>query len=147
MSALEKIRSWIRTYPQIGRIQDLRVDYYSKTPDESSIAPSGIVEISRKEDVLGNIIVQNQYNFNIYFVLSKPIDDDHTSTDNADWLLDFQEWVQEQSIRKKVPVFGDDPKTETIKAQNGVNEYVTLDGVGMYTVLLSVNFTKTYKED
>ena len=148
MTALEKIRNWLRSYPRISQIQDLKVDYYSQTPDDSSIAPSGLVEVSRKEDVLGNVTVQNQYNFILYFVLAKPINDDSISTENAAWLLEFQAWVQEQSIRGEVPFFGDDPKNETIKAQNGTNDGVSQDGTtGLYTVLLSVNFTKIYKEE
>ena len=145
MSALEKIRNWLMTYPQIQRLQGLKVDYYSEQPDNSSIAPSGLVEISRSEDILGNITVRNQYNFSLYFVLAKAPGDDVGATENADWLLDFQEWVQEQSIRRQVPTFGDDPKSETIKAQNGANEYADREGTGVYTVLLSIEFTKKYE--
>lgn len=146
MSALNKIRNWIKTFPKYGKVQDLKVDYYSTTPDEtSSIAPSGLQEISRTEDILGNVIVENQYNFNLEFVLTKSPGDDVGATENADWLLQFQEWVQEQSIRRAVPVFGDEPARETVKAQNGANEYADLDGNGVYTVLLSVNFFKKYE--
>ena len=145
MTALEKIRTWLMTYPQISRLQGLRVDYYSEQPDNSSIAPSGLVEVSRSEDILGNVTVKNQYNFMLYFVLLKPLGDDTTATDNADWLMDFQEWVQQQSILRKVPVFGDEPKKETVKAQNGCNEYAGIDGTGGYTVQLSVEFIKKYE--
>lgn len=142
MSALSKIRGWINKYPHIDRLQGLKVDYYSEKPDNSSIAPSGLVEISRTKDILGNITVNNQYNFVLYFVLEKSPGDDTGATENADWLLDFQEWVQDQSIRKLVPTFGDEPQSETIKAQNGTNEYADLGGTGLYTVRLSVNFTR-----
>lgn len=146
MSALSKIREWLENFPQIGWVNELKVDYYSTTPDEtSSIAPSGLQEISRTEDILGNVIVENQYNFNLEFVLTKSPGDDVGATENADWLLQFQEWVQEQSIRRAVPVFGDEPARETVKAQNGANEYADLDGNGVYTVLLSVNFFKKYE--
>ena len=146
MSALDKIRNWILTYPKIGQIQGLNVDYYSEKPDNSSIAPSGLVEINRKEDVLGNITVYNQYNFILYFIMAKAMDDDVVATENADWLIEFQEWVQEQSVLHKVPAFGDDPRTETIKAENGTNDGVSQDGtIGQYTVHLSINFTKKYE--
>ena len=59
--------------------------------------------------------------------------------------LAFQEWVQEQSIRRLVPTFGDEPKRETVKAQNGANTYADIEGTGIYTVLLSVNFIKKYE--
>ena len=145
MSDLDKIRKWLLTYPQIGRLQGLNIDYYSEQPDNSSIAPSGLVEISRTEDILGNVTVQNQYNFGLYFVMIKAPEDDAGATENADWLMEFQKWVQEQSIRRLAPVFGDDPRSETIKAQNGVNEYADQEGTGIYAVQLSINFTKIYE--
>lgn len=147
MSALSKVREWLKTFPGIDKVQELNVDYYSTQLDNSSIAPSGLVEISRSEDILGNVTVENQYNFKLFFVFPKAPGDDEGSTENADWLLDFQEWVQEQSIKRLVPAFGDDPKNETVKAQNGTNEYADIEGTGIYTVLLSINFIKIYKEE
>ena len=145
MSALSKIRTWLMSYPQIHKVAALNVDYYSEQPDNSSLAPSGLVEVSRTEDILGNVTVENQYNFNLYFVFPKAPGDDKGATENADWLLAFQEWVQGQSIKRLVPSFGDDPKAETIKAQNGTNEYADIEGTGIYTVLLSINFIKKYE--
>ncbi len=145
MSALNKVRKWLLTFPDIQKIKGLNVDYYSTSPETSSIAPGGLQELSRKEDVLGNVIVESQYNFTLEFLMEKAIDDDTGATENADWLLSFQEWVQEQSIRHLVPKFGDDPKSETAKAENGVNEYADIEGNGIYTVQLSINFTKIYE--
>ena len=145
MSDLNRIREWINTFPQIDRLKGLNVDYYSTQLDNSSIAPSGLQEISRKTDILGNTIVKNQYNFSIEFVMTKSPGDDIGAEENADWLLKFQRWVQEQSIRKLVPTFGDEPLTETIKAQNGTNTYADIEGNGVYTVLLSITFTKKYE--
>ena len=147
MSALEKIRNWLLTYPEISRIQKLGVDYYSAQPNNGSIDPSGLVEISRKTDIIGNTTVENQYNFALYFVLAKSPEDDTGATENADWLLGFQEWIQEQSIRRQVPTFGDAHETETISAQNGKVEAADEEGTGVYSVQLSITFTKTYKED
>jgi len=145
MTDLAKVREWIQTFPQIGRLQGLKVDYYSTQLDNSSIAPSGMQEISRIEDILGNVEVKNQYNFSLEFVLTKSPGDDVGAEENADWLLAFQRWVQEQSIRKLVPTFGDEPASETIKAQNGANTYADIEGNAVYTVLLSINFTKKYE--
>ena len=58
-------------------------------------------------DILGNVEVENQYNFGLYYVFEKSPGDDVGATVNADWIMDFQEWVQEQSIRGTVPKFGD----------------------------------------
>lgn len=147
MSDLEKIRKWLLTYPAIAAANGLKVDYYAAQPKNGSIAPSGLVEVSRSEDILGNVTVENQYNFALHFVFDKAPGDDTGATENAEWLLAFQRWIQEQSIRKLTPSFGDTPERETIKAQNGELSYADEEGTGIYTVLLSVNFTKTYKED
>lgn len=144
MTDLEKVRKWLEGYPDIQRIQAFGVDYRAEVPENSSIAPSGLVEISRSEDILGNVTVENQYNFDLHFVLLKAPEDDAGATDNANWVMGFQNWVQEQSIRKLVPTFGDRPKQETVRAQNGQLSYADLDGTGIYTVQLSINFTKIY---
>jgi len=145
MSDLEKIRNWLHQYPEINKIGALRVDYYTEQPDNGSIDPSGLVEISRRSDILGNVTVKNQYNFGLYFVLAKSPEDDAGAKENADWLLDFQRWIQEQSIRRNVPVFGDVPESETISAQNGKVEAADEEGTGIYSVQLSVTFTKIYE--
>lgn len=146
MSDLEKIRQWVSTYPGAGRMKDLKVDYFSQRPDNGSIDPSGLIEVSRTEDILGNITVENQYNFALYFVFLKDPGDDQGATDNAAWLMDFQRWVQEQSIRKRIPTFGDDPAKETARAQNGSLYAADEEGTAIYTVQLSFNFIKNYEE-
>ena len=145
MSDLEKIRQWVSLYPGSSRMRDMRVDYFSQNPDPGSIDPSGLVEVSRTEDILGNITVENQYNFALYFVFLKDPGDDQGATDNADWLMDFQRWVQEQSIRKLVPIFGDEPDRETVRAQNGSLYAADEEGTAIYTVQLSINFIKHYE--
>lgn len=145
MSALQKIRDWLKSFPKIGEAIDLCVDYYADQPENSSIAPSGLLEVSRKVDILGNITVENQYNFALYFVFPKSPGDDVGATKNAEWLLDFQNWVQQQSVCRLAPAFGDDPKAETIKAQNGEISYAGPEGIAMYSVLLSVNFIKKHE--
>lgn len=145
MSDLERIRKWVSSYPGAARMRDLKVDYFSQNPDNGSIDPSGVVEVSRTEDIVGNITVENQYNFALYFVFMKDPGDDQGATDNATWLMDFQQWVQEQSIRRKVPIFGDEPATETIKAQNGALYAADEEGSAIYTVQLSINYIKHYE--
>ena len=145
MNDLEKIREWISTYPGTSKLRDLKVDYYSQDPNNGSIDPSGLVEISRTEDILGNTTVENQYNFALYYVFVKDPGDDTGAAENADWIMEFQRWVQEQSIRHLVPTFGDEPRKETIKAQNGALYAADEEGTAIYTVQLSINFTKYYE--
>lgn len=145
MSDLDKVRKWVATYPGSARMRDMKVDYFSQNPDNGSIDPSGLVEVSRIEDILGNVTVENQYNFALYFVFLKDPGDDQGAKENADWLMDFQRWVQEQSIRKLVPTFGDEPARETVRAQNGSLYAADEEGTAIYTVQLSINSIKHYE--
>ena len=145
MTALDKIRGWITGYPDFDILSAFQVDYTDQIPSNGGIFPSGMVEISRKEDILGNVEVENQYNFGLYYVLEKSPGDDAGATVNADWIMGFQEWVQEQSIGGKAPIFGDDPKSERVKAQNGVLYDAGDEGTATYMVQLSVLFKKKYE--
>lgn len=147
MSALTKIREWLATFPGNDRLESLQVDYVSAEPGSGSIAPSGLIEISRIEDILGNITVENQYNFGLYYVFAKSTDDDEGSTQNADWMMDLQEWVQEQSITGAAPRFGEEPAAEKIKAQNGSIYGANEEGTAIYMVQLSINFIKKYVKE
>lgn len=150
MTTLDKIRAFIKSYPGADILRDFRVDFTDQIPGletgEGSIFPSGLVEISRKTDILGNTTVTNQYNFGLYYVFLKAPGDDTGAACNADWLMDFQEWVQEQSVLGLAPVFGDDPRREKITAQNGVLFDATGEGLATYMVQLSVQFVKEFKK-
>lgn len=145
MSALSVIRQWLATFPGNDRLASLQVDYLSAEPGSGSIDPSGLIEVSRRPDILGNVTVENQYNFGLYYVFAKSTDDDAGATMNADWLIDLQEWIQEQSILNKVPRFGDEPLEEKIRAQNGSVYGANEEGTAIYMVQLSVNFIKNYE--
>lgn len=145
MNPLDTIREWLNKYTGFDRLQDLRVDYYSQQPDNGSIDPSGVQIISITEDILGNKTVDMQYNFGVYFVLAKDPGDDETAVDNAAWVMDFQRWVNEQSMLHLAPTFGDVQRAESIKAQNGAVTAADNEGVAIYMVQLSVNFTKIYE--
>lgn len=142
MTDLKRIKEWIRTYPNHSIINDFQVDYTDRIPNNGGIFPSGLVEISRRRDILGNITVSNQLNFGLYYVFEKSSSDDVGATYNADWIMDFQRWIQEQSAAGAAPAFGDEPRTESIKAQNGELYGAEAEGTAMYMVQLSVNYTK-----
>lgn len=145
MSDLEKVRTWIKLFPGYQAISDYRIDLLDQIPFQNSIAPSGLVEIRRSEDILGNVTVENQYNFGIYYAFPKDTKDDIGATLNAEWVMAFQQWVQEQSSSGNAPFFGDEPKKERIQAQNGSIYYTDEDGTAVYMVQLSVKFTKKYE--
>lgn len=145
MTALEKIRNWIGTYPGFDIFQQFRVDYTDQIPFNGGIYPSGLVEVERRQDIFGNTTVTDQYNFGLYYAFEKDPGDDTGATENADWVMDFQEWVQEQSILGEAPTFGDVPGKEKITAQNGVLYSADEEGTAMYMVQLSVQFVKEFK--
>ena len=145
MTPLEKIRDWLADYPGYNILEHFRVDYTDQIPANGAIFPSGLVEVERRSDIMGNATVTNQYNFGLYYVFEKAPGDDAGATINADWIMDFQEWVQEQSVTGAAPVFGDVPRDERIKAQNGVLYDADVEGLATYMVQLSVQFKKKFE--
>lgn len=145
MTTLEIVRNWIATFPQYDILSAFLVDYTDQIPANGGVFPSGLVEISRKQDICGNIAVENQLNFGIYTVFEKPQDDDAAATVNAEWIMDFQQWVQDQNISGLAPVFGDDPRKVVIKAQHGTLYSADGEGTATYMVQLSINYIKKYE--
>ena len=125
-SALEKMRSFLMTFDG-GALSQMDVDYTDKVPNAGGLFPSGLVEVSRTKDLLGNVSVTNQY-----------------GTDNAEWQMAFQEWVQEQSATGLAPSFGDEPRRERITAQNGQLYSTDEEGTALYVIQVNVLFTKNY---
>lgn len=146
MTALEKTREWLKTYPGYKQLKALSVDATDPQPANGSVAPAGLVEISRRADVLGNVMVTNQLNFTLYFVFAKAPDDDEGAEENAQWLMDFQDWVQAQSMTGKAPIFGDNKRRESVKAQNGTLYGADTDGCAVYSVQLSAQYQKYFRK-
>lgn len=140
MTALEQITDFVKRYPGADILQTFRVDYTDQIPANGGIFPSGLVEVSRRTDLLGNVTVTNQYNFGLYYVFEKAPGDSQGAAVNADWIMDFQAWVQERSVLGEAPVFGDLPQQERITAQNGVLYAAEDEGLATYMVQLSVQF-------
>lgn len=147
MNALETVRDWLTTFPQSSVLTGFSVDYTDKIPSTGGILPDGLVELNRSRDIVGNVTVTNQYNFGLYYVFEKAPNDDVGAAENADWIVDLQEWVQEQSATGAAPVFGDDPREERIIAQNGTLLETDKEGTGVYMVQLSVRFIKKFREE
>jgi hypothetical protein len=145
MSALQKMRDWIAAFPEFVILGSFSVDYTDRVPANGGIFPNGLVEIERRSDITGNVTVTNQYNFGLYCVFEKAPGDDAGATINADWIMAFQEWVQEQSATGQSPAFGDIPREERITAQNGVLYDANEEGIATYMVQISVQFKKRYK--
>lgn len=145
MTALEKVKKWLATYPKYDILGNFRVDHTDQIPSNGGIFPSGLVEVERRNDIMGNVTITNQYNFGLYYVFNKAPGDDVGATINADWIMGFQEWAQEQSATGQAPVFGDVPNVERITAQNGVLYESDEEGTATYMVQLTVQFIKKYE--
>lgn len=133
---LEKMVTWLQTFP--GWEDSICIDYVDACPGSTGLYPKGLTEVSRREDVLGNLMVRCRYGFLLRRNAVR-------SEDNARWLLAFQNWVMEQDRLGLAPKFGDEPKTERIRAFDGQLHSHAQVGNTMYTVLLSTEFTKIYR--
>lgn len=152
MTALDTMRDFVAQYPDFDILGGFTIDYADKVPDCAGLFPSGLVEVDRQRDIIplelgGCITVVNQYNFALYTVLAKSKDDDAGAEHNAEWQLGFQEWVQGQSALGLAPAFGDEPRTESITAQNGALYSADEEGTAMYVIQLSVTFKKRYTKE
>lgn len=145
MTPLETMREFVASYPDADILSTLVIDYTDQVPDMGGIFPQGLVEVERRTDILGNSTVTNQLNFALYTVLSKAPEDDAGATYNAEWVLDFQQWVQEQSVTRQAPTFGDVPYMESIAAQNGEIYSSPSDGVAIYAIQISVIYQKKFR--
>lgn len=143
---LTRLREWLVTYPGYDLRGNMMVDWLDKIPGSKSLRPGGLVEVSRAEDILGNVTISNQYNFGLYIAVEKAPGDGEGAAYNASWVLDFQRWVQAQSVAHMAPTFGNiDQLQETVKAQNGELYDTNEEGVGLYVIALSVSFKERYE--
>ena len=142
---LERVRQWLLGYPGMEEVEGLTVDYYPAEPGVGSMAPAGLTEVARREDILGNVAVEQTMSFQLSFVLVKDERDDALATRNAQWLLDLQQWVQQQSLGKLAPTFGDLPRKEWVRAEDGALKEVSQEGTAVYAVRLTFGFMKMYE--
>ena len=133
---LEKLTQWLQTFPQWE--DSIRIDFVDARPGSTGLYPKGLTEISRREDVLGNLQVRCRLDM----ILRKNAG---RSEENAKWLLQFQNWVMEQDRLGLTPKFGDDPKSERIRASEGQLQSQNQVGSALYTVKLLAEFTKIFK--
>ena len=140
MTDIEKLRQWLLTYPAWDAGGLLYIDYTDGVPGNSGLFPAGVEEVSRREDLLGNVTVGYRCRFALYRVTAGGCE----NGENAQWLLEFQRWVQAQSAAGLAPTFGDDPARERIRAEKGRLDRASQTGTGTYTVTLTADFVKYY---
>lgn len=135
MADLEKLRQWLQTFPKWEGT--LQVEYTEPGPGSTGLFPLGLEERNRREDVLGNLQVACRYRFSLYRRTGRQ------QEKNAQWLLEFQNWVQQQSADGLTPHFGDVPQQERMQAEKGALKERTQ--TGLYVVTLIADFMKVYE--
>lgn len=140
MDALEKLKQWLLTWPRWS-CGSMYVDYTDAAAENTGVYPCGMEELGRTEDLLGNVTLQCRYRFTIYWVTSGQ----HDGSLHAQWLLDFQNWVQQQSVAGLAPCFGDIPAREWVRAEKGKLQEASQTGTGVYTLMLTAEFMKQYE--
>ena len=138
MTEIEKMRQWVQTFP--GWNETLHIDYTGAVPGNTGLFPVGMEEVRRTEDVLGNVTVFCRCRFTLYRVTTGQAD----NTANAQWLLDFQDWVRQQSALRLAPTFGDEPNRERLRAEKGKLKNASQTGTGVYAVELTAEFVKKF---
>lgn len=136
-AALEKVKAWLATYPYWDGT--LQVDYSQGRPPNAGLLPVGLEELSSREDVLGNTLAECRYRFTLRWQMAGQGDDG----ENAGKLLDFQNWVREQSFCGLAPTFGDVPAREQLRTEKGGLTAGTQNVI--YTVTLVADFMKVYE--
>lgn len=137
MTDLEKMKQWLQTYPGL---EELSVDYVEDRPGQTGLFFQGMEELSRRKDILGNCWIACRYRF----ILQRKVLFQQDLTAEAQWLLEFQNWVQQQCLAGLAPKFGDEEAGENILAQKGSLQGVSSQGIATYTVTLVADFEKVY---
>ena len=133
---LDKVMNWLQTFPLWEGT--LQVDYADAIPGSTGLYPRGITELSRREDVLGNVTVRCSWGFALQRAALP-------GEENARWLMEFQDWVQQQDALGLAPKFGDVPELSHIRAEKGRLSHRKQVGSALYTVMLTADFTKLYE--
>ena len=130
---LEKMRQWLETFPKWDAA--LQFDFVDAVPGSTGLYPTGLTELSRREDVLGNVTVRCRAAFMLRRVAGQ-------SAENTQWLVDFQNWVMEQDTLGLTPQFGDVPASQRLRASEGKLDSQKQVGSTLYTVKLTAEFDK-----
>lgn len=132
MGVLEKITGWLQTFPLWEG--ELAVDSIEPIPGSVGIFPRGVEELSRREDVLGNVELRNRLELMLYRV------SDGDAQQAAAWLLALQEWINGQSAAGLAPQLGDVPGEERLFARQGRLSAPAQTGTGRYAVKITAEY-------
>ena len=135
---LEQVQNWLKQFPLWGETV-LYVDYTDAQPGNMGLFSGGIEELERKTDILGKVTVRNRCGFTLRRVSAGQ----QSNEADAAWLLEFQKWVQQQSVQGKAPVLGENTRW---RAEKGRLREASQTGTGVYVVHLTVEYTIIMEE-
>lgn len=125
---MERIINWLEGFAGMGAVC---IDTLGPQPGSCGLYPVGLEQLDRREDVLGNRTVRWRQSFLLRRVAAR-------NEDAARWLLDFQNWVANQSELGLAPF-------ETLRAEKGKLLRSDQTGTATYEVRLTGEFTKYYE--
>jgi hypothetical protein len=94
--------------------------------------------VAQRKDLAGNVRAEYLARFTLLRRLQP-------GQDGAQWLLEFENWLQERQLADRTPQFGDVPSGEKLRLQKGECKRIPRLGAGLCTVILAAEFEKTYK--
>ena len=111
MPDLEKLKTWLATYPGWEDDKPFFVDDAAPKPGCVGLFPQGLEQVSLRRDITGGQKAACRYRFYLYRASAL----EENQEENARWLLDFQNWVEAQSAGGLAPRFGDVPQEERLR--------------------------------
>ena len=140
MTDLEKLKTWLATYPGWEDDKPFFVDDATPKPGCVGLFPQGLEQLSLRRDITGGQKAACRYRFYLYRASAL----EENQEENARWLLDFQNWVEAQSAGGLAPRFGDVPQEERLRAEGGRLQKTGKLGSGLYALTLTAEFTRIY---
>ena len=132
----EKLQKWLLGFS--GWEGEPSPDFVEDGPGNTGLFLNALEETGRRTDLLGNLQVNYRFRFTLYRRMLP-------GQDNGRWLLDFQDWVQQQNADGLTPYFGDVPGLERIQLQKGSLQEESRLKEGLCTVTLIGDFVKEYE--
>ena len=133
MDVFQKVTQWLESFPLWDGGKP-RIDGIDAKPGSIGFFPKGVEEISRREDVLGNVEIRNRLTLKVCRV------SDGNSTLAAHWLLALQDWVNRKNGAGQIPRLGDLPGRAAITAQHGLLASPAQTGTGRYELIITAEY-------
>lgn len=132
----EKLRQWLSDCPFITA--PITLEHLEVTPDAVALLSGDTQAVSETRDVDGNLRVTYRSGFTLLRRVRRTLD----AMGYAQWLLYFQDWIQQKFIRKEYPAT--EGSVTGVKARKGSLQEDPATGIWVYKVSLDVEYVKIY---